>query len=97
MRNAKLANAILDALVSSHSFFEHEDGTRFEAITQSDLMLALRERGWKLPGAGWFLREVKEEGFKVTQGYQFKGKVRRSYKDGRRGHALSDYQTIIYL
>lgn len=92
----KLADAILSVLIDANSFFEF-DGTRFEAVTESDLMRDLRERGWKLPASGWFLDEVRRCGFKVKQGYQYPNGVRRAFRDGRKGRKLADYQTIIFL
>jgi hypothetical protein len=69
-----------------------EDGRVFKAVTQTDLMRGLRERGWKLPGAGFFLNDVEKVGFVVKQGQHFKGPVRRNYPGAS---CLSRYQTLI--
>jgi hypothetical protein len=98
MPHPKLAEAILEVLVSSKSKFKDETtGEVFEAVTETDLMNALRDRRWRLPGGGYFLSEVESAGFRVRQGYQFPGKVRRAFSGGETGRALSDYQTIIFL
>ncbi len=92
-----LQNAILDILANSHSLFQQDGDKPFEAITETDLMYALRERGWRLPAAGWFMSDVRAAGYTVRQGYEFRGKVRRAYRDGSTGRALSDCQTIIFI
>lgn len=96
--NQRLQDAILDILATSGSrFIEDQPGAQpFEAVTETDLMAALRERGWRLPPAGFFDTDVRQAGFKVRQGYQFQGKVRRAFREGT-GRALSDYQTIIFI
>ena len=96
MTHPQLSDAILEIL-SKAGYFQEEGGERFEAITQTDLMERLREKGWKLPAAGWFLSEVESAGFQVRQGYQFSNKVRRAFSNGETGRALSKYQTIVFL
>jgi hypothetical protein len=95
--NQRLQDAILDILATSHSLFVEDGGQPFEAVTETDLMAALRDRGWRLPAAGWFDTEVRQEGFKVRQGYQFQAPVRRAFGDGSTGRRLSDCQTIIFI
>nr|QIG67126.1 hypothetical protein EVB34_021 [Rhizobium phage RHph_TM26] len=94
---SKLSDAILEVLLASGGKFQEIGGKPFEAITETDLMTGLRERGWKLPPAGYFLSEVRDEGFKVTQGQNFRGKVKRVYDDGTQGRTLAAFNTIIYL
>lgn len=95
--HARLADEIL-AIFKPHDLFRRDDtGEVFQAMTETDLMARLRERGWRLPPAGFFSTDVQAAGFKVTQGYQFPSKVRRAFSDGSTGRALSDYQTIIHI
>lgn len=96
MTDPKLQNAILEIFTSHDLFIKDDTQEVFQAITETDLMARLREKGWRLPAAGFFLSDVQEAGFKVQQGYQFSGKVRRKYKDGT-GRALSQYQTLIFI
>ncbi|QIG76469.1 hypothetical protein EVC26_023 [Rhizobium phage RHph_I72] len=93
---SKLSDAILEVLLTGGKFQEPGKAA-FEAITETDLMAGLRERGWKLPPAGYFLGEVRDAGFKVTQGQHFPNKVHRTYDDGSKGRTLAAFQTIIYL
>jgi hypothetical protein len=91
-----LSEAIRDIVTNGNSLFQEEGKEPFKAVTETDLMSALRDRGWRLPPAGFFMGDVQSAGFKVRQGYQFKNKVRRSFSDGSTGRALSNYQTIIF-
>lgn len=101
MQSRNVAREILqEAILSTfhpNELFINESGEKFQAQFESDLMSRLREKGWKLPAAGWFLSDVKDCGFKVKQGYQFNGKVRRIYKDGSLGRSMSQYQTLIFM
>lgn len=92
-----LADAILECFDAA-DFFEDDTGNKFQAITETDLMSRLRERGWRLPGPGWFMGDVRNAGFIVKQGYEFKHRVRRirpSYY--RKSPAVSHYQTLITI
>lgn len=97
MINQKLQNDILTILAAGSRFHNDATGETFEAVTETDLVEGLRARGWRLPATGFFLSEVQAEGFTTRQGYQFSGKVRRAFRDGRTGRALSKYQTIIFI
>lgn len=92
-----LQEAILNAFTTGDCFLDEASGCQFQAMFESELMERLREKGWKLPAAGWFNSDVSRCGFKVKQGYQFTGKVRRVYCDGRLGRSVSQYQTLIFI
>lgn len=91
-----LSEAIL-SVFTEHDLFQDESGKRFQAVTQTDLMSRLRDKGWRLPPAGFFLSDVRIAGFTVRQGYQFPEPVFRAYSDGSAGRKLADYQTIIFI
>lgn len=92
-----LTDAILDCFRGDDLFVEDETSHKFQAIFETDLIERLRDRRWKLPPAGFFMSDVYALGFTVKQGYEFRGKVRRSYRDGSTGRAVSDYQTLITI
>jgi hypothetical protein len=97
MTSPEFASAVLEAIISSNSRFKEDGGDPFEAITETDLISALREKGWKLPPAGHLNNIIRDEGFKVKQGKNFKGKVRKILHDGRTGRAMADSNTIIFI
>lgn len=90
------AQAIADCIPAT-SLYIDEAGNKFSAVTQTDLMSAMRDKRWKVPTPNLFLSDVIGEGFIVRQGYQFPTKVRRYYPNhsGYKPPALSKYQTII--
>lgn len=95
---ARLAEAILDCFDACDFYVMDDTGQKFQAITETDLMSRLRDKGWRLPGAGWFMGDVRAAGYTVKQGYEFKGRVRRFLPTNyRRPPAVSDYQTLIFL
>lgn len=94
--NTQLQATILDILASG-SRFAVGTGASFEAVTESDLVEALRSKGWRIPATGFFLSEVKQLGFTVKQAYTYSEAPHRVFKDGSKGRKLSKYNTLITL
>jgi hypothetical protein len=93
----RFINDILDVMAKG-GLFEIGGAAPVEAVTQTDLMAGMREKGWKLPPAGFFWSEVQAAGFRYFQPYQVKGgRIVRVYRDGSRGRALRPYNTIYTL
>ena len=90
--NTKLQDAVLEILTKAPKF-ERKSGETIQGLTQTDLIAALREQGWRIPPSGFFWSEMTNLGFRALQPYK-DGELRQVFRDGRRGRRLGPYNVV---